>query len=300
MTRREFLLSMCGAAATTVLLNACTSRPRPDAEPSGARPPDAKPLDGCILGAWPDAVAARLGVSRHVYRAWGEPLEFPDRPKFVNLKMHRRGQTVNSAGIWPLIARGDEDRQIRRYASQIRALDYRFFFTLGHEPRQTQGTPTDYVAAWERCMMILRDEGADNAIYSSCLLAYTYQQDRHEQWTPLDLIDAVGCDGYATKSAQPTFDETFAAFLDYAPDKPHVIFEVAYRNAAFGTAGEEEQRTFYRTLDEGIKANRIPGCALWVRDTFEASDALNPGGDEIVRMLADDPFYSIAEPPISL
>jgi hypothetical protein len=96
--------------------------------------------------------------------------------------------------------------QMQSWADRIRAFGAPVYVTFQHEPESavnaTLGSATDYIAAWQKWVTILRAEGATNAraMWITTAFAYTVKAtDRRlaSLWYPGDAyVDAIGADAY--------------------------------------------------------------------------------------------------------
>jgi hypothetical protein len=96
--------------------------------------------------------------------------------------------------------------QMQSWADRIRDFGAPIYVTFQHEPESAvnavNGTATDFVAAWQKWVTILRGEGATNAkaMWITTAFAYTVKPtDRRfaSNWYPGDAyVDAIGADAY--------------------------------------------------------------------------------------------------------
>jgi len=122
-----------------------------------------------------------------------------------------RTRTVSGALIpWATIAAAEPDSalylQMQSWADRIRDFGAPIYVSFQHEPETAAnnvlGSQTDYIAAWQKWVQIMRDEGATNAkqIWITTAFAYTVKaSDRRlpSKWYPGDeWVDAIGTDAY--------------------------------------------------------------------------------------------------------
>jgi hypothetical protein len=96
--------------------------------------------------------------------------------------------------------------QMQSWADRIRDFGAPIYVTFQHEPEASSnialGTATDFIAAWQNWVTILRGEGATNAkaMWITTAFAYTVKpNDRRlaSNWYPGDAyVDAIGTDAY--------------------------------------------------------------------------------------------------------
>jgi hypothetical protein len=158
--------------------------------PAGAGPNDptvlfgARPEPGTQQGttALEGKIGRRLAAVR-VYYNWDSP--FPDTDVnwfnangytlLLSVKSERRNHTFVQ---WRDIANAQPGstlyNDIVRWASRVKALGNRVYFTFNHEPEtalNTSGNGADFIAAWRKVVTVFRQQGVANADYLYVLSA---------------------------------------------------------------------------------------------------------------------------------
>lgn len=154
--------------------------------------------------------------------------------------------TNNNAGpVWPRVAAGEFDEQLRRAAQEIVASGHRVFFSLHHEPEDDSttlngayGTDADYRAMMRHAHEIMEPIGGNQLIWFVNYMGHSFGSfDQVEAMYPGDdILDWVswnpynwfGCHGDAPWKG---FAEQAAPFYNWArqnhPDMPLMIGETA-------------------------------------------------------------------------
>ena len=148
------------------------------AAPAGAGPNDptvlfgARPEPGTQQGA--TALEGKIGrrlAAVRVYYNWDSP--FPDTDVnwfnangytlLLSVKSERRNHTFVQ---WRDIANAQPGstlhNDIVRWASRVKALGNRVYFTFNHEPEtalNTSGSGADFIAAWRKVVTVFREQG---------------------------------------------------------------------------------------------------------------------------------------------
>lgn len=159
-------------------------------------------------------VGRTLGAVRD-FLAWNSPF-----PTAYETGMRTAGTTVllsvRSANLdgtlipWATIAAaqpgGPVYLQMKSWADRIRDFGAPIYVTFQHEPESSanshSGLASDYVAAWQNWVTILRGEGATNAkaMWITTAFAYTVKATDSRlasNWYPGDgYVDAIGADAY--------------------------------------------------------------------------------------------------------
>jgi len=162
-----------------------------------------------------EAAVARPIAATRDFLSWDSP--FPTayetglRDSGHTLLVSVRTRTVSGAIIpWATIAAAapgsDLYLQMQSWADRVRDFGAPVYVTFQHEPEAAPnnilGTQADYIAAWQKWVQIMRDEGATNAkqIWITTAYAYTVKaSDRRlaTKWYPGDdWVDAIGTDAY--------------------------------------------------------------------------------------------------------
>ena len=111
-------------------------------------------------------------------------------------------KATTAAGVvipWAQIADGSSDPTIIAQADALASVGAPVILALNHEPESTprNGSPADFVAAWQHYVDVFRDQGATNVSFALVLEANSYNPASVLQWYPGDsYVDWVGADGY--------------------------------------------------------------------------------------------------------
>jgi PKD domain/Glycosyl hydrolase family 26 len=148
--------------------------------------------------------------------------------------------TITSTGspvLWSQIASGSDDATIVAQAKGLASVGAPVLLAFDHEANlhTEDGTPADYVAAWQHYVTIVR-RYAPNVSFVLILSHYAYDQNTISEWYPGDsYVDWVGADGYnhyncgKHPTSWQTFKEIFSSLNSFAVahDKPAVVAEWA-------------------------------------------------------------------------
>ena len=160
-----------------------------------------------------DAQAGHRSSTVRVYDAWDTP--FPD-PLSAAVKAHGQtlvlsvkarteaGQPVRYADIADATPGGAVDRELQRWARQLRAYGAPVFFSFNHEPdvhkSDEMGTAADYVRAWRHVVTVFRAAGVRNLeqvfIATAPHWAATDARSAASFYPGDDWVDDIAADGY--------------------------------------------------------------------------------------------------------
>ncbi len=162
-----------------------------------------------------EASVARPIAATRDFLSWDSPFpaayETAMRNSGHSLLVSVRTRTVSGALIpWATIAAAapgsDLYLQMQSWADRVRDFGAPIYITLQHEPETVAnnvlGSQADYIAAWQKWVQIMRDEGATNAkqIWITTAFGYSVKTtDRRfaPHWYPGDdWVDAIGTDAY--------------------------------------------------------------------------------------------------------
>jgi Glycosyl hydrolase family 26 len=154
-----------------------------------------------------------------VYYNWDSP--FPDTDVnwfnangytlLLSVKSERRNHTFVQ---WRDIANAQPGstlyNDIVRWASRVKALGNRVYFTFNHEPEtslNSSGTGADFIAAWRKVVTVFRQQGVANADYLWIMTAFSFKaKDRRRaiDWYPGEAyLDYIGADAYNWYTCRP-------------------------------------------------------------------------------------------------
>lgn len=177
------------------------------------------PIDA--VHAFETKVGRNLGATRD-FLAWDSP--FPtsyenalkaDRTTILLSFSTRRlnGTSVKWASIASAQPGSALYNDMTSWADRVRDFGATIYITMQHEPEAavntTQGTATDYIAAWRTWVGILRAEGATNAKAMWITTAFAHKlgaNDRRQaaKWYPGDdVVDAMAVDAYNWTNCRP-------------------------------------------------------------------------------------------------
>jgi hypothetical protein len=162
------------------------------------------------------------------------------------------------------IASGSQDANIVRVAQAVKALGAPVFLRFAYEMDQPQGSPrylgspADFVAAWRHVYTIFQQQGATNARFVWCPIAYNFVNGTAPQFYPGDAyVDWIASDGYnwypgRSGGKWKSFGDIFSAFYAWAAPhgKPLMIAE---------TGAQEDP------ADPGRKAQWLADAAAWLQ-----------------------------------
>ena len=139
---------------------------------------------------------------------------------------------------WASIAAGKDDAAIDAQADGLKSLGVPVLLSLNHEPALSpqDGTPADYVAAWQHYVDVFRARGATNVSfvfisgtgsYASGVAAGYYPGDAYVDWIGVDAYNGDGCtSGHGVWSS---FGSLVAPFYSFGTShhKPLIVAEWA-------------------------------------------------------------------------
>jgi hypothetical protein len=323
------------AAVAVVAINPFSASPRPVAGSSSATPPSSLPLrattdapdmapsvpaQGAYFGAWVgpadftqaneiaavDSLQQQIGRKLaivHTYVKWQARFPTPSDLTFMG-----QGNTllISWAGIaTKQIVSGADDSWIRTRAGQIKALGKPVFLEWRWEMdrpnlRSQIGSPTEYVAAWDRIRAIFAAVGVHNAAWVWCPLASGFAVGRAAAYYPGDSeVDWVCADAYPPLGTSASFASTINPFLSWAShhDKPIMIGEFGVP-ASFGA---QQRAQWLYAAAQVVQANRqIKALVYFDADQpgVGPQEAYSLGGDasalSAFRSMARQSYFSPA------
>ena len=141
---------------------------------------------------------------------------------------------------WTSIANGSQDTAITAQAEAFASLGTPLLLSFNHEPETSpDGTPADFVAAWQHYVTVFRDLGVTNVQFVLILDASSYTSGLANQYYPGDsYVDWVGADGYNYNYCRPKathetgwrgFQQIFSGLNQFgiAHNKPVAVAEWA-------------------------------------------------------------------------
>ncbi len=211
------------------------------------------PSSGVLWGAWVqqgaaathyDAVLAlesKLGYKLtidHHYRPWTNTFWTEEKQDIAAGRTPLISWTAQGTTA-AAIASGSQDANIVRVAQAIKSLGSPVLLRFAYEMDQPQGSPryvgqpADFIAAWRHVYTIFQQQGATNARFVWCAIAYNFVTGKAQQYYPGDAyVDWIGADGYnwypgRSGAAWKTFGDIFSAFYTWgtAHGKPLMIPE---------------------------------------------------------------------------
>jgi hypothetical protein len=222
------------------------------------------------------------------------------RPRWIDIANAQPGsQLYNNVVSW---------------ATRVRGFGGPIWFIFHHEPEATSnnsnGSASDFIAAWRRVITIFRAQGVTNAKYIWTATDYAFWRTdgrRAELWYPGDAyVDAIAADAYNWYNCRPGIDnpwwslqqviDPLRRFGQGHPDKELMLMEfgsyedpaVPGRKAAWFNAAQQlfkqpgwEQFTaivYYNTT-----LGNYPNCRWWIDTSQSSLDAF--------RSFATDAFY---------
>jgi hypothetical protein len=160
-----------------------------------------------------ESLVGRQLAAVRVYFLWDTP--FPtsytnwlvnnNRAMFLSVKAKRvNGQIVTWRAIADAQPGSTLHNDVVRWASRLKAIPRRVYFIFHHEPEASvnlsNGTASDFIAAWRKVITVLREQGVTNAEYVWTMTDYSFWvQDRRRAslWYPGDAyVDHLGADAY--------------------------------------------------------------------------------------------------------
>jgi hypothetical protein len=155
------------------------------------------------------------------------------------------------------IVSGSQDANIIRVAQAVKALGAPVFLRFAYEMDQPPGSPrylgsaSDFVAAWRHVYAIFQQQGATNARFVWCAIAYNFVNGKAPQFYPGDAyVDWIAADGYnwypgragaKWKSLGDIFSAFYAWALPHA--KPLMIPETGVQEDASDPARKAQWLT---------------------------------------------------------
>jgi hypothetical protein len=230
-----------------------------------------------------------------------------------------RAQRINGTKIpWADIAaaqRGDAlYAEMVGWADRVKALGVPVFFTFNHEPEaainNSNGTSSDYIAAWRRMIDIFRARGVANAEFLWIMTSYSFRLTTTDarfgpKWYPGDnYVDAMAVDAYnwyncrsGVNTPWKSLESLIEDFRNFGAQHPNKILYLAEwastedpnqqgRKAQWiADAQALFKQPSYEQFD-GIAYFNIPGqgqCTWFVTSSSSALSAFTAMGQ--------DPFY---------
>jgi hypothetical protein len=169
-----------------------------------------------------ESYESRVGPAYQVsnarlYYLWDQP--FPDatatwardggRKVFMSVRPKRMN---GSLVLWSEIAAARPDsplyRQMQAWATRIKDFGAPVYFTFNHEPEtaasKSNGTPAEYIEAWQNFFNVLELEGVENAEYVFIGTAFGFGRGQAQKYYPGDsYVDAIGADAYNWYNCRP-------------------------------------------------------------------------------------------------
>jgi len=202
--------------ATLLLAPGVIDAPARGATTVATSPPLAVPPTGTLFGAFANpkggqtlfsSLEAQIG--RHLdvdrlYASWDtvQPdaqVQWDVANDIIPVLSIRAATTSGVVVPWTQITAGTYDSAIVAQADALAALGAPVILTFDHEPESDpgNGSPADFVAAWQHYVTVVRDQGATNVSFALILEANSYGPTTIQRWYPGDsYVDWVGADGY--------------------------------------------------------------------------------------------------------
>ena len=225
---------------------------------TGGNPAILEPGQGALLGAWTKPRGGNTALQElasseqqlgrqldiyHVYYHVDKALPTADM-----VSAARSGHTilmafdpdpVNSTPTWQEIWQGTQDATLIKRAQELRAFGYPVMLNFDHEADANighNGTPSDYVKAYQHVYNLFQSQGATNVIWvwdmrgslftSSAGADSMYPGDQYVDWVAADAYNWYPGKG---GSNWRSFADAFASFHQWAtathPDKPQMAEE---------------------------------------------------------------------------
>ncbi|MGE3587945.1 MAG: glycosyl hydrolase [Ilumatobacteraceae bacterium] len=219
----------------------------------------AKPRNGQSERQAVEAFEAQAGRKLEVVRVfetWNQA--FPDsyhtwlKSSGHSIILSVKATRTNGTRVtWSSIANAQPGSQVYNemvtWAQRVKNYGVPIYVTLSHEPEAgsstSNGTATDFIAAWRRWVDLFRAEGVTNAKYMWIMTDYSFfvsTSDRRwaPKWYPGDAwVDSMGTDAYNWYTCRPgtanswkslqQIIEPFRAFGAQHPDKDLWLTEFA-------------------------------------------------------------------------
>ena len=195
-----------------------------------------------ILSSLEAQIRRPLDVDR-AYAAWDtvqpdEQVEWDVAHDIIPVLSIKAVTTTGVVIPWAQIAAGAFDPTIIAQADALASVGAPVILAFNHEPESDprNGTPADFVAAWQHYVTVFRDRGATNVSFALILEANSYSPASIAQWYPGDAyVDWVGADGYnrfgcdGSPARWVDFSTIFSPLADFAVlhGKPALIAEWA-------------------------------------------------------------------------
>jgi hypothetical protein len=246
---------LVGCLAILLTAGGVLAAPSTGATTAASGPPLAIPPTGTLFGAFANPKGGQIILSsleaeigRHldmdrVYSAWDtvQPdaeVKWDIANDIVPVLSIKATTTAGTVIPWSQIAAGSYDSTIVAQADALAAVGAPVILTFNHEPESDprNGSPADFVAAWQHYVDVFRDQGATNVSFALILEADTYGSASVQQWYPGDsYVDWVGADGYnrfgcnGSPAQWVDFSTLFSPLEDFAVlhGKPAMIAEWA-------------------------------------------------------------------------
>jgi hypothetical protein len=246
------------AAATLVALVVLGTSQSGRATATGGNPAILEPGQGALFGAWTKPRGAHTALQElasseqqlgrqldiyHVYYHVDKALPTADM-----ISAARSGHTilmafdpdpVNSTPTWQEIWQGTQDATLIKRAQELRTFGVPVMLNFDHEADANigpNGTPSDYVKAYQHVYNLFQSQGATNVIWvwdmrgsvftSSAAADAMYPGEQYVDWVAADAYN-----WYPGKSGSNwrSFADAFASFHQWAttthPDKPQMAEE---------------------------------------------------------------------------
>ncbi len=143
--------------------------------------------------SWPDSYSAALAANGQL-------------PMLSIKAMRNNGARIPWADIANAPAGSQLDLELRSWAQRVGSFPGPIYVAFNHEPEAatnlSNGTATDFIAAWRRFVEVFGEEGVTNVKFIWIMTDYSFwvsQTDRRyaPKWYPGDeWVDAVGADAY--------------------------------------------------------------------------------------------------------
>lgn len=263
---------------------------------------------------------ARVGHAvsdARLYYRWDQP--FPDatatwaKDNGRTIFMSVFAKRVNgSVVLWRDIAAAQPGSglysQMQTWAQRIKAIGQPVYFSFNHEPEAASsgpmGSTTEYKAAWQRFITILRAEGATNAEYVFIGTSFGFGKGRTQKYYPGDAyVDAIGVDGYNWYTCRPNADnpwfsmeQLLGRMMPFAAEHPGIPLMVVEFGTTEDPANPNRKAQWYSDAQQLFKSPPYDRFVLVNEfDTLKAC-AFRP--DSSATSLAafktwlNDPYYS--------
>ncbi len=154
--------------------------------------------------------------------------------------VHWRARRPNGQDVsWKSIAAGREDSVIKAMASSIKSYGKPMYLDFHHEPENdtgsdgygSNGTRTDYIAAFRRIHQVFKSVGVPNVKWLQTLMAMTVNQGNANAWyvgsAYVDYLSFNGFNWYPAKGKWRTISDIYSAAYKWSVSmrKPMMITE---------------------------------------------------------------------------